>query len=242
MRLDRGAKRILIADDSTTYRAVLEEVLSEAGYEVSVVTDGEQLLTALEKGTDAIDLLVLELNLPKVRGIDVLRKVREEGEIDGTPVLVITDFLSEHLKKVLSDLGAVHYVNKYHALRSLLYQVDGILFKTDHNERRSERKLGHLPVNYWLDDNLYLQYCFDISADGMFIIVTEEEPPPTGTVLTLRFWLPTSEKLVAAKGEVVWLNCSGDGLRISHPPGMGLRFLGLEAEDCKLVADFVSSL
>ena len=221
---------------------MLENVLTQAGYTVSAVKDGEAVLTTLEDKTSIVDLLALELNLPKVRGIDVLRQIRENEARSDLDVLVVTDFLSEHLKQVLGDLGVKHYVNKYHALRTLLYQVDGILFPSEHNQRRSVRKLGHLPVNYWVGEKLYLQYCFDLSADGMFIILTEEDPPPASTQLTLRFWLPGSDKLVATTGEVVWLNTAGDGLRISHPPGMGVRFLDLDPEDSRLVDDFVAGL
>lgn len=242
MRLDRAAKHLVVADDSAAYRSVLEKVLSDAGYRVSPVSDGEALLEKLTAELPSIDLLVLELNLARVRAIDVLRKVREDPAGRGLPVLVMTDFLSEHLKQVLADLGVEHCVNKYHALRNMLYQVDAILFATDDNQRRSLRRLSNLPVNYWVGEDLHLQYCFDLSADGMFIIVTEDAPPPVGTRLALRFWLPSSDKLVATPANVVWLNTPGEGLRISHPPGMGVRFVDLDPEDRRLIEGFVASL
>ena len=242
MRLDRAAKRILVADDSQTYRSILERVLIDAGYRVSVVADGEALLASLADPASDLDLLVLELNLPKVRGIDVLRKVREENPPRNLQVLVVSEFLSEHLRQVLADLGVTQNVNKYHALRDLLYEVDGLLFPAERNQRRSVRKLGHLPVNYWVGEKLYLQYCFDLSAEGMFIILTEESPPPEGMKVNLRFWLPSSDKLVATTGEVVWHNSPDKGLRISHPPGMGVRFLDLDGDDARMIAEFVQAL
>ena len=74
----------------------------------------------------------------------------------------------------------------------------------------------------------------------MFVVLTEESPPPVGTELTLRFWLPSSDKLIATTGQVVWLNTPGESLKISHPPGMGVRFTRASGDVRQFIKYFVA--
>ena len=205
-RLERGGKRILIADDSPTYREIATRVLVDAGYGVTGVEDGGRALEELRSAEPSYDLLILELNLSKVRGLDVLRRLHDGGDRGDLRTLVVSESLTEHLRRVLRDLELDATLTKNHALRELLYRVDGLLFPRVAEQRQSPRKLGQLPVNYWIGDDLFLQSCFDLSAEGMFVVVADEVPPPVGTALALRFWLPTADRLILCEGEVVWLN------------------------------------
>lgn len=237
-RLDRSAKRILLADDSTTYRSIAGRVLRDAGYQVVDAPDGATALELLQTQQSPFDLLILELNLPRVRGLDLLRRLRENGELK-TRVLVVSESLTRHLRRVLGELRLDASLTKNHALRELLYQVDAVLFPQQADQRRSVRRLSHLPVNYWIDDVLFLESCFDVSDDGMFIAVTDDEPPALGSSLSLRFWLPNSDRLIVCEGEVMWLNTAAGDLSISHPPGMGVRFTRIEPADLELVRAFL---
>ena len=237
-RLDRSGKRILVADDSSTYRAIASRVLRDAGYEVEETADGASALRLLTDHQPPFDLLVLELNLPRVRGLDLLRRLREGGDLD-VRVLVVSESLTRHLRRVLGELRLDASLTKNHALRELLYLVDGLLFPHSGDQRRSGRKLSNLPVNYWIDDDLYLETCFDVSDEGMFIAVTDEPPPPPGSELSLRFWLPSSDRLIVCDGEVKWLNTAAGDLRISHPPGMGIRFTRIDASDVALLKEYL---
>ena len=244
-RLDPEPKRaertILVADDSDTYRSIAARVLADAGYRVEEARDGAAAVARVLEPGSPIDLLVFELELPKVRGIDVLRRIRERVPNAPIKTLAVGEVFSEHVRRVLRELRIDASLNKNHALRELLYHADALLFPSVAEQRRSQRHLRHMPVNYWVGDEIYLESCFDVSEIGMFVAVADVAPPPVGAGLALRFWLPIADRLVVCEGEVVWLNAPVGDLRLSHPPGMGIRFTAIAAEDVQLIRRFLET-
>jgi CheY-like chemotaxis protein len=80
--------RVLVAEDSATQRAVCVEVLRDAGLEVHEAPDGRYALDICR--IIRPDVLVLDLGLPRLNGIDLLRKLRDDRKIGGTAVIVVT--------------------------------------------------------------------------------------------------------------------------------------------------------
>jgi len=112
-------KRILIAEDEAGMASFLEKGLSSRGYAVKIVPDGG---TAVAIASDEdFDLLVLDLGLPDVDGLSVLRELRRRGE--KLPVLILTarDDLSDKVEGL--DAGASDYVTKPFKLDELLARV-----------------------------------------------------------------------------------------------------------------------
>jgi CheY-like chemotaxis protein len=88
------ARTVLVADDDEDFRAALAEMLEEDGYDVVAVPNGAAALAALEdaaKGrTRPPELLVLDLLMPGVSGIEMLQRLRKSGRWARLPVLVVT--------------------------------------------------------------------------------------------------------------------------------------------------------
>lgn len=82
----RVTHRIVVADDDANHRAALEDVLSEAGYEVEAIGDGVETLAAIERRRPA--LLLLDLGMPRLNGFAVLDRIRANGWT--FPVVVVT--------------------------------------------------------------------------------------------------------------------------------------------------------
>ena len=108
-------------------------------------------------------------------------------------------------------------------------------------ERREwTRVLVDLEVDYKSDDNFLFAYISDISETGIFIRTTSPEEP--GTLLNLRF-MPDdgNRQLLQLEGEVIWVN----RLRPGHPdninPGMGVRFVGLTAENRFRLVEYIKT-
>src|SRR4249920_2999434 len=81
--------RILVADDQHANRTVLTRILERAGHRVQAVSDGEQALDALETG--AVDLAVLDMHMPNLSGLDVIRQLRfMQAGGKQTPILVLS--------------------------------------------------------------------------------------------------------------------------------------------------------
>jgi two-component system sensor histidine kinase RpfC len=82
-------KRVLVADDNRTNRNVLAAILESAGHHVTMVTDGDEALEALEKG--GIDILLLDVNMPRLSGIDACSMWRQiEGGRQHLPIIGVT--------------------------------------------------------------------------------------------------------------------------------------------------------
>ncbi len=103
-------KTILFIEDESALQKTFGDFLSQEGYEIISAIDGEiGLKLAKEKKPD---LILLDLILPKLDGFEVLKKVKEDEEIKGIPVIVLTNLERiEDIEKAL-ELGATTYLVK----------------------------------------------------------------------------------------------------------------------------------
>ena len=111
--------RVLVIEDDTTLGHALEEFLTDQGYAVDWLTDGDRVAGALS--AQSYELLLLDLNLPGKSGLDILRQLRAEG--NQVPVLVLTarDGLDDRVAGL--DAGADDYVTKPFDLPELAARV-----------------------------------------------------------------------------------------------------------------------
>ncbi|MBT0668327.1 MULTISPECIES: response regulator transcription factor [Novosphingobium] len=119
---DEGAKRILLIDDDVELAALLGEYLESEGFVVDAVANGVQgIARALEGGHDVV---VLDIMMPGLSGIDVLRRLRETSEV---PVLMLTARGDEIDRVIGLELGADDYVAKPCFPRELVARLRAIL-------------------------------------------------------------------------------------------------------------------
>jgi len=115
--------RVLVAEDETALSRQLSAALSEAGYAVDCAADGER--ADFLGQTERYDAVVLDLGLPGVDGLTVLRRWREAGLL--MPVLVLTARDSWHEKVRGIDGGADDYVSKPFRMEEVLARVRGLI-------------------------------------------------------------------------------------------------------------------
>ncbi|HYX53851.1 MAG TPA: response regulator transcription factor [Candidatus Limnocylindrales bacterium] len=114
----RERSRILVVDDETQISRVLKTTLSSQGYEVKTAADGE---AGLEAVTDwHPDLLITDLSMPKMNGVELCRAVREHSQI---PIIVLSVREEEKNKVEALDAGADDYVTKPFGVNELLARV-----------------------------------------------------------------------------------------------------------------------
>ena len=119
---DRAMTKVLLAEDDPAIADPLARALRREGYDVDVCADGE---SALEQALLQPDLLVLDLGLPKMDGLEVCRRLRQEGS--SVPVLVLTARADEVDTVVGLDAGADDYVTKPFRLAELLARARALL-------------------------------------------------------------------------------------------------------------------
>lgn len=115
--------RVLVIDDDASVRDALRRALSVEGYAVDLAKDGEEGLRLL--GSTHPDVIVLDLLMPRVNGLEVCRLIRGRG--DRTPILVLTakDAVSERIEGL--DAGADDYLVKPFALEEFLARLRALL-------------------------------------------------------------------------------------------------------------------
>ncbi|AIW15268.1 response regulator [Vibrio tubiashii] len=125
---------ILLIDDDTELTSLLKEVLSFEGFDVSEANNGEEGLAQLN---DKIDLILLDVMMPKLNGMETLKRLRENWE---TPVLMLTA-KGEEIDRVIGlELGADDYLPKPFSDRELLARIRAILRRTQSNSASKSSK------------------------------------------------------------------------------------------------------
>ncbi|WP_038175902.1 response regulator [Vibrio pacinii] len=125
---------ILLIDDDTELTALLKEVLSFEGFDVSEANNGEQGLDQLSAD---IDLVLLDVMMPKLNGMETLKRLRETWQ---TPVLMLTA-KGEEIDRVIGlELGADDYLPKPFSDRELLARIRAILRRTQYSAENKANK------------------------------------------------------------------------------------------------------
>jgi CheY-like chemotaxis protein len=103
-------KQILVIEDNAVAASLYRSVLSAAGYHVDVASDGEEGLAAIHKTHP--DLVLLDLMLPKIEGIEVLRQIRSDPALKSMPVMITSNAYTSARMDELWAAGATQILTK----------------------------------------------------------------------------------------------------------------------------------
>ncbi len=158
--------RVLVVDDEPIVREVLERYLHRGGFDVATASDGPSALHAFEEHRP--DLIVLDLMLPGIDGMEVFRRVRERRR--GTGVIMLTARGQETDRVVGLDLGADDYVAKPFSPREIVARARAVLRRSgvDGTSARSQPLLKAGPLE--IDPNAR-----DVTVDGDPVELTPKE-------------------------------------------------------------------
>jgi two-component system OmpR family response regulator len=147
---------ILIVDDEPHIRELLAFALGKAGLETREASDGEAALSAMATATATPDLVVLDINMPRMDGIEVCRRLRARdlsGEAE-VPILFLSS-RDDEIDRVLGiELGADDYVTKPFSPREVVARVSAILRRT----RAGPRPVDAPALVHWA--------CLSLDAEG----------------------------------------------------------------------------
>src|SRR5437667_2784551 len=131
-----GKTRILIVEDERQLTEVLNYNLQREGYEVSIAHDGQE---GLRKAQSLLpDLILLDLMLPVMNGLDVCRELRSGERTKEIPIIVLTAKAEETDQVVGFSMGADDYVTKPFSIKVLLERIKALLRRRESDNGKAE--------------------------------------------------------------------------------------------------------
>lgn len=136
---------ILIVDDEAAIIELLKYNLEKEGYKVTSAKDGEQALNIMNKSN--FNLVILDLMLPGINGLEVCRKMRQDPSLVAIPIIMLTAKGEEIDKVVGLELGADDYVTKPFGVRELIARIKVRLRRTSLNQEEDIIVKGDLVID-----------------------------------------------------------------------------------------------
>lgn len=225
-----AVKTVLVADDTAFVRDRFRSALETAGHRAVTVSSGTELLAHVRDAGAAVDLIVMDLHLPHVHGVALLRALRQLPP-PHPPIVVFSGTIANAAEvRALSSLGIAGYVNEYSAAQHIVPALAPHLFPDHYNRRSSPRVVLGIPVSYRYDNTIASALTLNISRGGLAIRTTSPLEP--GTVVRVRFRLPAGGADVEGEARVAW---------VDRRAGMGVQFTSLTEVDATAIQEFVQA-
>jgi uncharacterized protein (TIGR02266 family) len=221
-------KTVLIADDDPVVRDRFCAAVEQSGHRAIAVTSATDLLTRVRADRHGVDLIVLDLQLPRSPGVELVRALRrlDEGRV---PILVFSGSIaSAEDVRALAGFGVAGYVNEFSAVAQIMPSLAPHLFPDNFNRRGGPRVALGISVQYRFGNTLAAASTLNVSRGGIAIRTTS--PLETGAKIKVRFRMPGSERDVDAEGRVVWHD---------RRVGMGIQFETVEPANQAVIDHFV---
>ena len=118
---------ILVVDDESRMRKIIRDFLVKSGYNIMEAGDGEEALQLFEKNENKIQLILLDVMMPKLDGWSVLRQIRQKSKV---PIIMLTARGEEQDELFGFELGVDEYISKPFSPKILVARVEAILRRT----------------------------------------------------------------------------------------------------------------
>jgi chemosensory pili system protein ChpA (sensor histidine kinase/response regulator) len=116
---------VLVVDDSLTVRKITSRTLSREGYNVIVAKDGIEALEKMQ--SRAPDVIVTDIEMPRMDGFDLTRNVRADSRLKDLPVIMITSRTADKHRQHAAELGVTVFLGKPYEERELLDNIAGVM-------------------------------------------------------------------------------------------------------------------
>ena len=126
-----GDITVLVVDDESRMRKLIKDFLMQKGYSILEAGDGEEALQVFEENQNKINLILLDVMMPKLDGWSVLRQIRQTSKV---PIIMLTARGEEQDELFGFELGVDEYISKPFSPKILVARVEAILKRTRENE------------------------------------------------------------------------------------------------------------
>lgn len=124
-----GKSKILVAEDDLVNQKVITKMLTQKGYEVLIVNNGEEVLSAIE--SDKFDLILMDIFIPKMNGYETTQKIREKEKDSGVrlPIVAVTAYAFSGDKEVSLRVGMDDYISNPIICEELYRVIENLINK-----------------------------------------------------------------------------------------------------------------
>ena len=133
--MSKPSSTILVAEDDSRTRKALTDSLQRAGYVVITAADGQEALDRFNEAADSVDLVVLDVLMPRLDGFQVCQRLREISDV---PIIMATVLGSSADRIVGLDMGANDYIVKPFSTKELIARIRSILRRTHRKSARAD--------------------------------------------------------------------------------------------------------
>ena len=157
--------RVLVVDDEPEMTRALRSILTGNGFEPVLAASGEEALDRIARRRP--DLILLDLVLPGINGLDVCRAIRQERKLD-VPIIVLSAHGEEESKVEALDLGADDYLTKPFGVKELLARMRAALRRSGGSQPTSQAVLQHGVIRMNIERR-------EVTVDGRPVHLTPKE-------------------------------------------------------------------
>jgi len=159
-QLHARSLNILIAEDNRVNQQVLEGILRHAGHKTLITDTGEKALDTLNAKMDSIDMLILDMNMPGMSGIEVVQALRYMDTASKVPVIMLTADATPEAKKRCFSAGADAFLTKPLDSRALLEKIAHLAkIKADDKKQASAENVRSASSSLWIDPTVINELC-----------------------------------------------------------------------------------
>jgi len=226
-------KKIMLADDVELFLELEKTFFQRRDFDLVVARTGQQAidLAAAERP----DLIFMDLFMPELDGDEACRQIKQYPQLQSIPVVMVTHGGREEDIARCRAAGCDEILFKPINRHLFMATARNFLQLT---ERGAPRIPAQLPIRHGRErQKLSSDYAHNISAGGVFIATAKTFQ--LLEQLWVEFVLPDVKRTIQCRGVVAWLNRAGQPTHPSLPPGIGIEFEPLSAEDLTALREFI---
>ena len=225
--------KALVIDDSEHVLTYLSVCLDRMNFDVYPIQFGVNALNLIQVFNP--DVFFLDVNMPVLGGLEVLRHIRDYEEFADTPIIMLSE-KKEDAKECLSR-GANFFLEKPVKIDQL-HKAVALCYQSRKIPRKHLRAPINRPVKLYFEDKYYTCQAITLSEGGIY--VRRVAPLPVGTEVEVEMTDVSSDS-IRLRGEVIY-NKSISGRKFSIPPGMAIQFANVSASEAEAVHKIVADL
>lgn len=232
--MEPARKLILISDGNKTFLMYLGILLKRMGLAVTNASNGmETLKLAAERRPD---MIIADLELPDMRGTEVLRALKADPKLSFIPVAMMAASADKETVTICRECGCVSFMKKPVSITDLHCAIQDCIFAPSGTSRRHVRVKTNIKVYLTSNGSTNPVYTEAISEGGMFIRMKDPLPVGTGVMVEIPLGGVLELRL---SGHVIYTKTLEAG-SMNVSPGIAVEFAGVSGTDIERLREFVA--